>query len=767
MKRPCPTQGLLPVAGLEGDALRLEGGGMRAILECRTLAFGIKGEAEQRAVVDGWAALLNSLQHPIQVVIRTRALDREHPDAAGSPHPGRLAELRSSYAGLLKRLASSRQMVSRRHLIVVPWDPPTSVPPLVARLLGRGVTGRPGDRDGLAELDQRVAWITESLRRIDLEPIPLSGAALTSLFLETLCPETATTQPLSSGDDLCEWPELVAPAAVEERSQDLRIGPVLKRTLGLTRYPTRLHPGWLSALESLEGDLDLSLHVHPAPGQAVMSFLDRRVAQLASTTRLAEEQGRRGDPFRRAALDDAQELQDRLARGEERLFDASLYLSVTASTESELDAATRRLEALLGARMLHSRRLIFQMKAGLLATLPLARDPIGLNRSLTTGALAATFPFIGNDLSGEAGLLYGLNPSTRSPVLVDRFGLENHNAVVFATSGAGKSYLVKVELIRACLAGMRAQVIDPEGEYTPIVEALGGVVVNVRPGSIAGLDPFAVPDSEPGSLSGRIATLLALFDLLAGGLTPNQQAAAEDAISFAYAARGFADDGRNEALPPPRLAEIQSRLRLRTKGARGDLRQELEAISLRLERFVSGAGRWLFKAGETAPAAQVVSYCLAGLPEEDRAAAMFLVLDRVWRSLAETSGQTLVVLDEAWWLMQYPDTARFLFRLAKTARKRGAGLTLVTQDVTDVLASPLGEPVVTNAALQVLMKQSPQALPRLAELFRLTQAEQSWLLNARPGEGLLIASGKRVPFKAIASAEEARLIDQQREASAA
>jgi hypothetical protein len=753
------TQDLLPVAAVEGSALRLRDGGLRAVLECPTLAFGIKGEAEQRAVVDGWAALLNSLQHPIQVLIRTRALESWSVLDALAGGSAELVELRDSSASLMAQLTSSRRLVSRRFFVVVPWNP--SSLPSGARLFRPRAGGRNRiANDGLAVLDQRVAWVSDCLRRIDLEPIRLTAPALTPLLLQTLCPETATTQLAQPDDRLDDWPGLVAPAAVEERPFDIRIGARLARLLGISRYPTRLHPGWLGTLQAFEGDVDVSLHVRPSPSQTVMSFLERRVAELSSTVRLAEEAGRRADPFRRAALEDVEELQDRLARGEERLFEASLYLAIWADDEGELDASTQRLEGLLGARMLHSRRLLFQMEPGLISALPLGLDRVGLRRSLSTTALAATFPFTGNDLSENRGLLYGLNPASRSPVVLDRFALENHNAVVFATSGAGKSYLVKVELMRARLAGIRAQVIDPEGEYAAIVEAIGGAVVAVRPGAPVGLDPFAIPDGEAGSLTARVSSLLTLIDLLGGGLSANQRAAAEDAISFAYAARGFADDGQHHGLTPPVLADVQVRLRQRAEAASGTLREDLDALAIRLERYVNGAGRWLFAGAGSVPDAPLVAFLLDGLPEEDRAPAMFMVLDHLWRGLGQTSDRTLVVLDEAWWLMQYPDTARFLFRLAKTARKRRAGLTLVTQDVTDVLESPLGEPVITNSALQVLMKQAPQAIPRLADLFRLTPAEQSWLLNARPGEGLLLAAGKRVPFEVVASEAEARLIRQ-------
>jgi hypothetical protein len=732
---------LLPLEGVSSDSLRLSGGALRAVLECPTLAFGIKGEAEQRAVVDGWATLLNSLSHPLQIVIRARKVDPSAVAPLAPVDDPRRTPLRDSYRRLLDELAGERRILDRRFYVVVPWDP-------VA--VGRR---RPSVGEGIEVLEQRVNWIAESLRRLDLEPRRLRDHELADLLRQALDP-AASLQPIAPDDGLSDVRSMVAPAGFEEKPASVSVSERLARTLGVTRYPVRLHLGWLGDLHTLEGDVDVALHVQPGAGASVMSFLERRIAELSSTVRVAEEHGGRADPYRRVALQDALELQDRLAQGSERLFDVSLYFTAWARTLDELDAATTRLEALLGARLIHTRRLLFQMRPGLLSTLPLGLDQIATRRSLSTTALSATFPFTGSDLRARAGLLYGINTATRSPVVVDRFALENHNAVVFATSGAGKSYLVKVELARALLSGTRAFVIDPEGEYAALLSSLGGATVPVRPGAGAALDPFALADGAPGALSVRVATLTTLIDLLAGGLRPLERAAVEEAITFAYAKAGYADGKPTAGLVPPRLSHVQERIRAQ----RG-----MDGVSLRLERYVSGSGAWLFQPsnGVAAPEAESVAYILAGLPEEERAAAMFLVLHRIWAGLADSVRPTLVVVDEAWWLMRHPDTAAFLYRLVKTARKRRAGLTLVTQDVGDVLSSPDGEAIITNSALQILLKQAPQAMPRLSDLFRLTRAEQSWLLNAQQGDGLLVAQGRRVPLKVVATAEEARLIESR------
>jgi hypothetical protein len=729
---------LLPVDRIASEAVRLKGGALRAVLECPTLAFGIKGEAEQRAIVDGWATLLNSLSHPLQIVIRSRKVDPA--DVAPLPTGDDTATgpLRDSYRRLLDELAGERRILDRRFFVIVPWDPPS---------------GRNGQHagQGVEILEQRLSWVGDSLRRLDLEPRRLRDHELADLLRLSLDPGAAR-QPIDPDDGLTDVAGLLAPAGFSESRGSVCVGDRVARTVALTRYPVRMHLGWLGDLHSLNGDVDLALHLQPGAGASVMSFLERRIAELSSTARITEEHGGRADPYRRTALHDALELQDRLAQGSERLFDASLYLTVWAGDDGELESATQRVEALLGARLIHTRRLLFQMRPGLLSTLPLGLDQISIRRALSTTALSATFPFTGSDLRARSGLLYGINTLTRSAVVVDRFALENHNAVVFATSGAGKSYLVKVELARALLSGIRALVIDPEGEYAPLLSRMGAGVMAVRPGAPMGLDPFVFTDGRPGALSVRIATVTTLVNLLAGGLRPSERAGVEEAISFAYAKAGYADGKPTSGLVPPQLANVQLRLRGR---------QGMESIALRLDRYVAGSGAWLFRTSDRGalPETESAAYVLAGLPEEMRAAAMFLVLDRIWRGLADSVRPTLVVIDEAWWLMRHADTAAFLFRLVKTARKRRAGLTLVTQDVSDVLSNPDGEAVITNSALQILMKQAPQAMPRLADLFRLTRAEQSWLLNAQRGDGLLVAQGRRVPIKVLATAEEARLIE--------
>src|SRR5439155_3393622 len=341
---------------------------------------------------------------------------------------------------------------------------------------------------GHETLEQRSRWVIESLRRAGVDARRLADRDLADL-LRSSVDRAACHQTITADDPLVDLPGLLAPSGVAEHTGFMEVAGHFSRTSVVVHYPATLEAGWLSCLSALDADLDVALHIAPASGIAAMHFLERRVAELGSTLRIGEERGASVDPYRHAALEAATTLRDELAHGAERLFDVTLALTLWADTRDELDARSEHLEALLGSRCLQSRPLRFQMREGLLATLPLATESVGASRLLSTSALGATFPFIGSDLGGGSGVLYGIEATARTPVLVDRFALENHNAVVFATSGAGKSFLVKIELARAVLAGLRAIVIDPEAEYVSLLEALGAVVVPVRPGAPTGLAP--------------------------------------------------------------------------------------------------------------------------------------------------------------------------------------------------------------------------------------------------------------------------------------
>ncbi|HVE46677.1 MAG TPA: DUF87 domain-containing protein [Acidimicrobiales bacterium] len=546
---------------------------------------------------------------------------------------------------------------------------------------------------------------------------------------------------------------LPMPDAVEVEARRLRVGQGWRATRAVTGYPREVRLGWLEPLVTHPGPTDVALHIEPIAAGVAAERLRRQLARLESSRRLDASKGRLADPGLEVSAEDARELADRLARGEGRLFSLGLYATARGSDEDDLEEQSTRLRALLDSLLLDSVVTTFRAMEGWLTTLPLGLDSIGLRRTMDTAALAGAFPFASAELSDPAGVLYGLNVKSGGLVFWDRFAQPNYNSVILARSGAGKSYLAKLELLRCLYSGVQAVVIDPEDEYAPLAEAVGGAYLHLGAPGVR-LNPFDL-EAGPDALVRRALFLHTLISVLIGEpLDPASRACLDRAIVAAYGAKGINSDPRTQRRPAPVLGDLAAALE-----ADGDP----TALSLagRLAPFVSGSHRLLFDGvTTTAPEGHLVVFSLRDLPDELKAAGTLLVLDATWRKVAEPARRRrrLVVVDEAWLLMRDPAGARFLFRLAKSARKHWCGLAVVTQDAADLLASELGQAVVANAATQVLLRQAPQAIDALGAAFRLSEGEQGFLLGAEAGQGILLGGSERVAFAAVASAAEHALV---------
>jgi type IV secretory pathway VirB4 component len=541
--------------------------------------------------------------------------------------------------------------------------------------------------------------------------------------------------------------------AVEVQPRRLGIGSGWRTTLAVTGYPRQVRLGWLEPLVTHPGPADVALHVEPVPVAVAVERLRRQLARLESTRRLDAGKGRLPDPAVDVSAEDARELADSLARGEGRLFSVGLYATVRGGGEEELDREASRLRTLLRSLLLDPVPATFRALPGWLTTLPLGLDLLRLRRTMDTEALAAAFPFASAELSDAAGVLYGVNARSRGLVFWDRWGQDNFNSVVLARSGAGKSYLTKLELLRSLYAGVEAIVVDPEDEFGRLADAVGGVRLHLGAPGVT-LNPFDLGDEED-ALTRRamfLQTLVAV--LLEEQLGPAERAALDRAVIAAYNAKGITSDPRTHRRPAPVMADLAAALEADGDGAAASL-------AARLASFVSGSHSSLFAAPTTTrPDGHLVVFSLRDVPDEMKAAVTLLVLDAVWRRVSDPRRRRrrLVVVDEAWLLMRDPEGARFLFRLAKSARKLWCGLAVTTQDADDVLGSELGRAVVANAATKVLLAQDPSALPALADAFRLSDGEQHFLLAADRGEGILLAGTERVAFQSVASETEHSLV---------
>ena len=543
------------------------------------------------------------------------------------------------------------------------------------------------------------------------------------------------------------------PDAVEVRPRALRLGDGWCRTFTVTGYPREVGRGWLEPLSTHPGRLDLAVHIVPVPPALAAERLRRQLARLESGRRADAAKGRLADPDLEVAADDARELAQGLARGEQKLFEVALTLTVHAPSEKALDAECNRVRALCASLLLDAQPATWRHLQGWVTTLPFGVDDLGARRSFDTAALAAAYPFALGELGASSGVLYGTAAKGGGLVCWDRFACDNYNSVVLARSGAGKSYLAKLEALRSLFAGVEVAVVDPEDEYRRLADAVGGAYVHLGTPGVR-VNPFDLaPGADPLTRQALfVHTLVAV--LLAEPVGPETKPALDRAILAAYASVGITTDPRSHARPAPVLADL-------TAALDADPDPAARALAALLAPFVTGTHRGLFDGPTTTqPHGHLVVFSLRDLPDEQRAAGTLLTLDAIWRRVADRARRRrrLVIVDEAWLLMRDPEGAKFLYRAAKSARKHWCGLAVVTQDAADLLSSPLGMAVVANAATQILLRQAPQAIDALAESFGLSAGERAYLLGAAQGDGLLASGRDRVAFHVLASPAEHRLV---------
>ncbi|ROP28095.1 VirB4 family type IV secretion system protein [Couchioplanes caeruleus] len=567
---------------------------------------------------------------------------------------------------------------------------------------------------------------------------------------KTVVPEVGTVVPGS-------------PDAVEVAGRSVRVGDGYTAALAVTGYPAEVGPGWLEPLLAYPGRVDVSLHIEPVPPVVASQRLRKQRGRFEASRRQDAAKGRLDDPELDAAAADAAELAARVARGEARLFRLGLYLTVHADSEPELADRVTEVRALASSLLLDVAPATWRQLQGWITGLPLAYDALGMKRVFDTDALAAAFPFTSPDLPTTAGdtgmgVLYGLNLHSPGVVVWDRWAQSNYNSVVLARSGEGKSYFAKLDLLRNLYLGVEAFVIDPEDEYVRLAEAVGGTII--RPG-VPGvrINPLDLSAGDGDDALIRRALFLQTFvSVMTGGtaIAPEETAALDVAVLAAYRGKGITTDPRTWRRPAPLLADVAEAL----KDA-GDAGRTLAA---RLHPYVAGSFKGLFDGPTTTnPDGHLVVYAIKDLPEELKPVGTLLILDAIWKtvSTANRNGGTarrLVLVDEAWLMLRQGLGAQFLFRLSKSARKYGAGLSVITQDAADVLATEVGRAVVSNAATQVLLRQAPQAIDAVTSAFGLTDGERAFLLSSSRGDALLASGSSRVAFHSLASDVEHDLV---------
>ena len=552
--------------------------------------------------------------------------------------------------------------------------------------------------------------------------------------------------------------DLIAPAGMEVHSMELQLNDQYARTLYVYNWPNYIYPNWLSQAINFDAQMDITHFIYPSNNKAIMKMLRKKVAEMRSSIRILEQRGIVRDPTIEAALQDAEELRDLLARGREKLYQFGMYVTIYADDKQKLKKLQTDVESLLGGKLVLTKPAFFQMEHGWLSTLPLAIDELEINRNMNTSPMATSFPFSSSDLTDDHGILYGINRHNDSLVIFDRFDLPNANATVFATSGAGKSFAVKLEILRAMMFGTDVFVIDPENEYVDLCKTVGGTFIPLSLQSSFRINPFDLPlavrgeDAKPGEvLRAAIITLHGLFKIMLGTLTPAEDGILDKAILDTYALKGIDMTTENAAeIVPPTMHELVDVL-MTTDGG--------ENMAKTLQKYTQGSYAGLFDQPTNVELKnQLVVFQIRDLEEQLRPIAMYIVLNFLWNQIRAELKRRFLVVDEAWNLMQYDDSARFLYGLIKRARKYYLGVTTITQDVEDFVNSPFGKPIITNASLQILLKQSPTAVDNLQKLFYLTDGEKYLLLNSDVGQGLFFAGNKHVAIQIVASPQEELII---------
>jgi len=549
--------------------------------------------------------------------------------------------------------------------------------------------------------------------------------------------------------------DLIAPSAVEVDFNHIRIDNKYYRTCFVAGYPRFVGLNWLSPLINFDASMRVSMFIYPTDGKEILDDLRRKIAEMEAEISTDIQRGRVVNPATQAKLEDALNLQTDLVKGEERFFQFGLYMTLSANTKEDLDRATKNLESALGALMIVSKNATLQMNEGWVTTLPLCSDRLNITRNMDTTSLASTFPFVSSDLSDDKGIMYGINEHNGSLVIFDRFSMQNYNSVVFASAGAGKSYMIKLEAMRSLMLGTEIIVIDPENEYKNLSDSVGGQYIAFGYGEESKINPFdlsLVVEEGENALNDKVLTLHKMFKIMLGAMDPIEESILDKAVMDAYKAKGITPDPETQTKEAPLIEDLY-------KALIGMEEEKARNLAARMEKYIKGSFAGIFNQKTTVNLNNpFVVFGIKNLEESLRPIAMHIILDYIWTVIKKELKKRILVVDEAWYLMQYDDSATFLRGIVKRGRKYYLGVTTITQDVDDFLQTPYGKEIVTNSAIQILLKQHSAAIDLIGNTFYLSEGEKQLLLSADKGEGIFFAGQNHVAIQVIASKEEHDLI---------
>jgi len=552
-----------------------------------------------------------------------------------------------------------------------------------------------------------------------------------------------------------ELQDIIAPSALKITPNQINLGEKIARTFFVISYPRFLTESWFAPIINLDKIFNISIFIHPIETAKVLRQFQKKVAEVQSQISAREARGLVRDPMLDTAYQDLESLRDNLQQAQEKLFDVGVYITLYGDNNEEVDKLETEIKSILESKLVYLKPALFQQEQGYKSILPVADDELGIHSKLNSSPLSSIFPFVSFDLTSDKGILYGVNRHNNSLVLFDRFSLDNYNSVTFAKSGSGKSYCTKLEILRSLMFDTEVIVIDPEKEYLFLSDAVGGKNFNISLNSTSHINPFDLPfprEDEPSAdiLRSNIINLVGLFRIMFGGLTPEEDAIIDRAISETYALKDITPESDFSNLEPPLLSDFE----LVLSGMEG-----AEGLVQKLSKYTRGSwAGFINKPTNVDINAKFVVFSIRDMEDELKPVAMYIITHYIWTAVRRERKKRLLVIDEAWWMMKSEDTASFLFSMAKRGRKYWLGLATITQDVDDFIGSPYGLPIVTNSSIQILLKQSPSTVENLQKIFNLTNEEKFLLLESDVGEGLFFVGQKHVAIKVIASYTEDQII---------
>jgi len=758
---PGSTESLIDIKEIKNNIVFLKDGGMRKVIMTTGVNLSFKSKEEQNSIITSFQNLLNSLDFTVQFSAHSRRLAikdyldnmRKRINIEENPLiQGQLSE----YIQFIERFIAENAVMEKQFFVTVPFNTFTT-PSVNIRQKNKKidlVTSSSTDTTttdfarNREKLNFRVDQVLRGLRRSGLRAVILNNEELKELYINFYNPKT--TEKIASPKD-----SPISSKKVEIKPNYIKINDKFVKTFFVLNYPRYLASGWLEPIINMPELMDITIHITPTDTNIALRNLTRRSALLNASIAEKSRQDSVRDPLLETALMDTENLRDMLQQTREKLFSISLYGAIYADSLEELRKLEYKIISTFERSLLTVKVPMFEQIKLWRSMAPLAKNLINITFAMNTSPASAFFPFISSDLTSDEGIMYGLNLHNNSLVIFDRFNLENHNSVIFARSGSGKSYAAKLELLRSIMLGTDVIIIDPENEYKSLSDAVGGETFKISLTSQNSINPFDIPivpegENESEVLQSHIASLTGLIKLMVGAITPAEEGVLDRSINEAYASRDISPGRDFTGAEPPLLEDLENIL-LNMDGGKD--------LAHRLYRFTKGSyAGFINRPTSVNIRNKVIVFSIRDLEEELRPIAMYIILNYVWNIVRSKLKRRILVVDEAWLMMKYPDSASFLFNLVRRARKYYLGITTITQDVEDFLNSPYGRPVITNSSLQFLLKQSPATIEIVAKAFNLTNVEKNYLLDVGIGQGLALVGQKHVAIQISASSFEHQII---------